>query len=99
LQQKFVHNPQVAVFVHEHNSQRVTVMGAVRRGGVITLNRKLRLPAALATAEGWADAAYHIAYVVRRVPAGTLNQNGATAASVKGAATPPPPADPAAVPD
>jgi polysaccharide export outer membrane protein len=93
LRQKFMHNPQVAVFVHEHNSQRVTVMGAVRRGGVITLNRQLRLADALATAEGLADDADRIVYVVRRVPAGTLNQMGATAASVKGAATPPPQAD------
>ena len=97
LQQKLVHNPQVAVFVHEHNSQRVTVMGAVRHGGVITLNRQLRLADALAIAEGLADDADHIAYVVRRVPAGTLNQIGAIAASVKGTATPPPPADPAAL--
>jgi polysaccharide export outer membrane protein len=89
LQQKFMHNPQVAVFVHEHNSQRVTVMGAVRRGGVITLNRQLRLADALATAEGLADDADHIVYVIRRVPAGTLNQIGATRASVKGAAAPP----------
>jgi polysaccharide export outer membrane protein len=89
LQQKFMHHPQVAVFVHEHNSQRVTVMGAVRRGGVITLNRQLRLADALATAEGLADDADHIVYVIRRVPAGTLNQIGATSASVKGAAAPP----------
>ena len=89
LQQKFVQNPQVAVFVHEHNSQRVTVMGAVRRGGVITLNRQLRLADALATAEGVADDADHIVYVVRRVPAGTLNQIGATSVSVNGGAAPP----------
>jgi polysaccharide export outer membrane protein len=89
LQQKFMHNPQVAVFVHEHNSQRVTVMGAVRKGGVITLNRQLRLADALATAEGLADDSDHIVYVIRRVPAGTLNQIGATLGSVAGAAAPP----------
>jgi len=89
LQQKFVRNPQVAVFVHEHNSQRVTVMGAVRRGGVITLNRQLRLADALATAEGLADDADHIVYVIRRVPAGTLNQIGANPTSVNGGAAPP----------
>jgi polysaccharide biosynthesis/export protein len=89
LQQKFMHDPQVAVFVHEHNSQRVSVMGAVRRGGVITLNRQLRLADALATAEGLADDADHIVYVVRRVPSGTLNQVGANPATVRGAATPP----------
>ena len=92
LQQKFMHNPQVAVFVHEHNSQRVSVMGAVRRGGVITLNRQLRLADALATAEGLADDADHIVYVIRRVPPGTLAQTaskgagtGATAPSTAAA--------------
>src|SRR5262245_1608178 len=79
LQQQFMHNPQVAVFVHEHNSQRVSVMGAVRHGGIVTLNRQIRLADALATAEGLADDADHIVYVIRRVPPGTLNQTGATA--------------------
>src|SRR5258705_152342 len=32
LQEKFMHDPQVSVFIHEHNSQRVSVIGAVRRG-------------------------------------------------------------------
>src|SRR5262249_28274189 len=73
LEKKFMHNPQVAVFVHEHNSQRVTVMGAVRHGGVITLNRQLRLADALASAEGLADDADPVVYVIRRVPAGTLS--------------------------
>ena len=36
LQQKYMHNPQVSVFVHEHHSQRVSIMGAVRKGGVYT---------------------------------------------------------------
>lgn len=108
LQQKFVHNPQVAVFVQEHNSQRVTVMGAVRHGGIITLNRQLRLADALATAEGLTDDADHIAYVIRRVPAGTLNQLSAAPVSANGGAAPtaaptgaasPPPADAKAAAD
>jgi polysaccharide biosynthesis/export protein len=86
LVQKFMHNPQVAVFVHEHNSQRVTVMGAVRHGGVITLNRQLRLADALASAEGLADDADPVVYVIRRVPAGTLKHLESTAAGANGAA-------------
>jgi polysaccharide export outer membrane protein len=86
LQQKFMHNPQVAVYVHEHNSQRITVMGAVRHGGIVTLNRQLRLADALASAEGLADDADHVVYVIRHVPSGTLSQIGATAADVKGVA-------------
>ena len=85
LQQKFMHDPQVSVFVHEHNSQRVSVMGAVRRGGVITLNRQLRLADALATAEGLTDDAHHVVYVIRQVPAGTVSQLRASAAGGPGA--------------
>jgi polysaccharide biosynthesis/export protein len=89
LQQKFMHHPQVSVFVHEHNSQRVSVMGAVRKGGVITLTRQLRLADALATAEGLADDADHVVYVVRRVPADAVGQ---PAASAPGGPGPRPPA-------
>jgi len=87
LQQKFMHDPQVSVFVHEHNSQRVSVIGAVRRGGVFPLNRQLRVADALALAEGLSEDADSFVYVVRRVPAGTVAkasgaapQAGATAA-------------------
>ncbi|MGH7396030.1 MAG: polysaccharide biosynthesis/export family protein [Candidatus Rokuibacteriota bacterium] len=72
LQRSFMHDPQVSVFVHEHNSQRVSVIGAVRRGGVFPLNRQLRLADALALAEGLADDADSFVYVIRRVPAGTV---------------------------
>jgi polysaccharide export outer membrane protein len=96
LEQKYMHNPQVAVFVHEHNSQRVTVMGAVRHGGVITLNRQVRLADALANAEGLADDADPVVYVIRRVPAGTVKHLEATAAAANGAAAVSAPATPPA---
>ena len=79
LQQKFMHDPQVSVFVHEHNSQRVSVIGAVRRGGVFPLNRQLRVADALALAEGLSDDADSFVYVVRRVPAGTVAKAGGAA--------------------
>src|SRR5260370_7152902 len=44
LQRKFMHDPQVSVFLQEHNSQRISVIGAVRKGGVFNLTRPLRLP-------------------------------------------------------
>lgn len=72
LQQRFMHDPQVSVFVQEHNSQRVSVIGAVRRGGVLAVNRPLRLADALAMAEGLAEDADSVVYVIRRVPAGTV---------------------------
>ena len=33
LQQKYIRDPQVSVFVLEHKSQRISITGAVRRGG------------------------------------------------------------------
>jgi polysaccharide export outer membrane protein len=74
LQQKYIHDPQVSVFVHEHRSQRISVIGAVRRGGVYTITNPLRLADALALAEGLTDDADHTAYLIRRVPAGTVGQ-------------------------
>jgi polysaccharide biosynthesis/export protein len=72
LQQKYMHNPQVSVFVHEHTSQRVSVMGAVRKGGVYTLTSRLRLADALAMADGLAEEADHTIYLIRQVPMGTV---------------------------
>jgi len=34
LQEKFMHDPQVSVFIHEHNSQRVSSSGGPPRRGV-----------------------------------------------------------------
>src|SRR5690349_4806747 len=52
LQKKFMHEPQVSVFLQEHNSQRISVIGAVRKGGVFGITRPLRLADALALADG-----------------------------------------------
>jgi polysaccharide export outer membrane protein len=49
---KYLNSPQVTVFVKEHNSQRVTVEGAVRKPGVYPIRGKLSLVQLLATAEG-----------------------------------------------
>jgi polysaccharide export outer membrane protein len=49
---KYLKSPQVTVFVKDHNSQRVTVEGAVRKPGVYPIKGKLSLVQALATAEG-----------------------------------------------
>jgi polysaccharide export outer membrane protein len=68
LQQRFMHDPQVSVFVAEQKSQRVSVLGAVRRGGVYPVTSQLRLADALALAEGLTDDADHVIYLIRRVP-------------------------------
>jgi polysaccharide biosynthesis/export protein len=86
LQRKFMHDPQVSVFLQEHNSQRISVIGAVRKGGVFSLNRPLRLADALALAEGLTDEADRQVYVIRRAPIGAV-----TAAGSGGAAPSSPP--------
>jgi polysaccharide export outer membrane protein len=81
LQRKFMHDPQVSVFLQEHNSQRISVIGAVRKGGVFNLNRPLRLADALALAEGLTEEADRHVYVIRRAPIDAI-----TAARAGGAA-------------
>jgi polysaccharide export outer membrane protein len=49
---KYLKSPQVTVYVKDHNSQRVTVEGAVRKPGVYPIRGKLSLVQLLATAEG-----------------------------------------------
>jgi polysaccharide biosynthesis/export protein len=80
LQRKCMHDPQVSVFLTEHNSQRVSVIGAVRKGGVFTLNRPIRLADALALAEGLTDEADRHVYVIRRVPIAAAPGAGAAGA-------------------
>jgi polysaccharide export outer membrane protein len=93
LQKKFMHEPQVSVFLQEQNSQRISVIGAVRKGGVFSLTRPLRLADALALAEGLTDEADRQVYVLRRAPAsvvaaaagsGAVAGTTATAASTGG---------------
>lgn len=81
LQRRFMHDPQVSIFVLEHNSQQVSVIGAVRRGGVFPVNRRLYLADALAMAEGLADDADGTIYVIRRAPAATVVKVGGTDAA------------------
>ncbi len=71
LQQKYMHDPQVSVFVKERQSQRISVLGAVRKGGLLELTGRLRLADALAMAEGLTDDADHVVYLFRRAPVQT----------------------------
>jgi polysaccharide export outer membrane protein len=68
LQEKYMHDPQVAVFVHERRSQRVSVLGAVKKGGVFELSGRMRLADALAMAEGLTDDADQVIFLFRRAP-------------------------------
>jgi polysaccharide export outer membrane protein len=69
LREKYLHNPQVSLFVHEHKSQRISVIGAVRTPGVFTLTGRLRLADSLAMAGGLTDDAGPTLFLIRRVPA------------------------------
>ena len=52
LQEGFLQNPQVSVFVKEFTSQRVTVEGAVREPGIFPLSGRTTLLQAIAMAKG-----------------------------------------------
>jgi polysaccharide biosynthesis/export protein len=52
LGDKYLRDPQVTVFVKEHNSQTVTVEGAVMKPGVFPIPGKLSLVQLIATAGG-----------------------------------------------
>ena len=78
LKTKFMHDPQVSVFVHEHKSQRVSVIGAVKQGGVFTLTNEIRLADALGLAGGITEEAGSMVYVIRRMSANpTAGSTGA----------------------
>jgi polysaccharide export outer membrane protein len=88
LQTRYMHDPQVSVFVHEQASQRVSIIGAVRKGGVQTVTGRLRLADALALAEGLTEDADHVVYVIRRVPKGTVARAQAGAVPERARPTP-----------
>jgi polysaccharide export outer membrane protein len=74
LQQKYMHDPQVSVFVEEQRSQYISIVGAVRNGGMYPLSTRLRLADALALAGGLTDDGDHVVYVIRRLPAEAMAQ-------------------------
>jgi len=88
LRQDYMNDPQVSVFVTEQKSQRVSVMGAVKTGGVYSLAGHLRLADALAMAGGLADDAGHTVYVTRRTPAAAVASARADRVATDGAGAP-----------
>jgi len=66
LQEKYMHDPQVSVFVTEHKSQRIHVSGAVKSPGAYELLGRVRLADALAMAGGLTDEAGRSAQVSRK---------------------------------
>ena len=69
LQQRYMHDPQVTVFIKEHKSQQIAVFGAVKNGGVYPLVGRLHVTDALAMAGALNDDADHVVYLFRRASA------------------------------
>ena len=57
LSVNYLQKPQISVFVREHNSQRITVEGAVKRPGVIPIAGGMSLLQAIAQAGGLEEVA------------------------------------------
>lgn len=76
LRANYMHDPQVSVFVVEHRSQTVSVVGAVVKGGMHPLTSRLRVSEALALAEGLTPEADTTVYLVRRVSAEAARRMG-----------------------
>jgi polysaccharide export outer membrane protein len=64
---KYLQNPQISVFVKEHNSQRVTVEGAVKKPGVIPMAGGMSLLQAIAQSGGLDETAESTAALFRVV--------------------------------
>ncbi len=64
---KYLQNPAITVFVKEHNSQRITVEGAVTKPGVIPMAGGITLLQAIAQSGGFTTTAEKTAVVFRVV--------------------------------
>ncbi|MBI4725451.1 MAG: polysaccharide export protein [Rhodomicrobium sp.] len=63
---KYLQKPQISVFVKEHNSQRITIEGAVKKPGVIPIAGGMSLLQAIAHAQGLERTAESSAVVLRQ---------------------------------
>ncbi len=65
LGRKYLESPQVSVLVKQHNSQRVTIEGAVKKPGVYAMQGGMSLLQLVAQAQGFTDTADDILLVFR----------------------------------
>ena len=63
---KYVHDPQVSVFIEEYRSQRVAVLGEVNKPGVYDVSEKRTLTDMLAQAGGLSPSADKVVYILRK---------------------------------
>ena len=66
LGEKYVHNPQVSVFIEEYRSQRVAVLGEVNKPGVYEISERRTITDMLAQAGGLSANADQVVYIVRK---------------------------------
>lgn len=67
LASKYIRDPQVSVFVVEHHSHRISVLGAVKKPGVFEVNGPRSVVDLLAMAEGLTDESDKNVYLIRKV--------------------------------
>lgn len=78
LGQKYLHDPQVSVFIEEYRSQRIAVLGEVNKPGVYEVTERRTLTDMLAQAGGLSASADQVVYILRK------SANAATDPSVSG---------------
>ena len=71
LAAKYIRNPHISVFVLEYHSQRISVMGAVRKPGVFEVSGRRSLVDMLAMSEGLTEQADQMVYLIRKVAKST----------------------------
>jgi polysaccharide biosynthesis/export protein len=67
---KYLQDPQVSVVISQHNSQRVTIEGAVKKPGIYPLKGGMTLLQLLASAQGLNKVAEDEAIILRKTSSG-----------------------------
>ena len=67
LASRYIRDPQISVFVLEHHSHRISVLGAVKKPGVFEVSGPRSVVDMLAMAEGLTEQSDQIVYLIRRV--------------------------------
>ncbi len=66
LGSKYVRDPQISVFVLEHHSHRISVLGAVKKPGVFEVSGPRSVVDMLAMAEGLTEQSDQVVYLIRK---------------------------------
>ena len=67
LASRYIRDPQISVFVLEHHSYRISVLGAVKKPGAFEVSGPRSVVDMLAMAEGLTEQSDQIVYLIRRV--------------------------------